>query len=238
MSDQVQTFQIGDLELELQTSNQVFCPNLTTSRIAQTLENLEGKTVLDLGCGCGPLAIYMAKHGAAKVTAVDVVPLAAEIAKGNVARHGLSEKVSVHCGDLFAPISDQKFDIIVNDVSGIAELPGRAAGWYPSAVPTGGEDGANVVIRMFQTVKNHLNPGGVLYFATSSLSNVQRILDAANEYLGQKIEELGAFRIPFSKELTDIIEPLTKLCDQGLVSFEAKRSRYLWTLCVFRVQMP
>jgi methylase of polypeptide subunit release factors len=238
MSDQVQTFQIGDLELELQTSSEVFCPNLTTSRIAQTIEGIEGKAVLDLGCGCGPLAIYLAKHGAGKVTAVDVVPRAAQIAAENVKRHGLEDKVTVYCGDLFAPISDQKFDVIVNDVSGIAELPGRAAGWYPKDVPTGGEDGANVVIRMFQNVKNHLNPGGVLYFATSSLSNVQRILDAANEYLGQKIEELGAFRIPFSKELTDVIDELTKLCEQGAVSFESKRSRYLWTLSVFRVQMP
>jgi methylase of polypeptide subunit release factors len=238
MSDQVQTFQIGDLELELLTSSEVFCPNLTTSRIAQTLENIEGKDVLDLGCGCGPIAIYLAKHGATKVTAVDVVPKATQIAAENVRRQGLEDLVTVHCGDLFAPIADQQFDIIVNDVSGIAELPGRAAGWYPSAVPTGGEDGANVVVRMFQNVKNHLKPGGVLYFATSSLSNVQRILDAANEYMGQKIDEIGSFRIPFSKELTDIIEPLTKLCESGQVSFEVKRSRYLWTLSVFRVQMP
>jgi len=238
MPEQVQTFQIGDLELDLLTSSNVFCPNVTTSKIAQTIEGIEGKEMLDLGCGCGPIAIYLAKHGASRVSAVDVVPQATEIARQNVKDHGLDDLVTVYCGDLFAPIADQKFDIIVNDVSGIAELPGRAAGWYPQAVPTGGDDGANVVIRMFQNVKNHLKPGGVLYFATSSLSNVQRILDGANEFLGQKIEELGAFRIPFSKELTDIIGPLTKLCEAGHVSFESKRSRHLWTLRVFRVQMP
>lgn len=238
MSDQVQTFQIGNIELKLQTSSHVFCPNLTTSRIAQKLDGLAGKEVLDLGCGCGPIAIYMAKQGASKVTAIDVVPQATEIATQNVKDHGLEGQITVHCGDLFAPIGDQKFDVIVNDVSGIAELPGRAAGWYPQAVPTGGDDGANVVVRMFQNVKNHLNPGGVLYFATSSLSNVQRILDAANESMGEKIEKLGAFRIPFSKELTDIIEPLNNLRDAGQVDFETKRSRYLWTLSVFRVQMP
>ncbi|HRK21132.1 MAG TPA: 50S ribosomal protein L11 methyltransferase [Fimbriimonadaceae bacterium] len=48
---------------------------------------VEGKTVLDLGCGSGILAIAAAKLGAASVTATDIEPLAVEIARENALRN-------------------------------------------------------------------------------------------------------------------------------------------------------
>ncbi len=159
-----------------------------------------------------------------------------ELAQQNVNRLNLQDVITVRNGDLFAPVKGMKFDIVVNDVSGIAELPGRVAGWYPPSVNTGREDGASVVIRLFERVADFLNPDGILYFATPSLSNVTRILDSAKEVMGDQIKELGKFRIPFSRELTDAIEPLKFFCEQGYVSFKAKRSRYVWTLSDFRCQ--
>ena len=46
----------------------------TTSLMVETIlkEKLEGKTVLDMGCGTGILAILASKLGAKKITAIDI----------------------------------------------------------------------------------------------------------------------------------------------------------------------
>ena len=58
-------------DYDLEYSDKCFTPstvsNLTAPRIP-----VEGKKVLDLGCGIGPLSVYFAKNGASSVTATDV----------------------------------------------------------------------------------------------------------------------------------------------------------------------
>ena len=53
------------------------------------------KTVLDLGCGTGILAVAAAKMGAKKVTAIDTNSLAIETARKNVDLNGVTKAVKV-----------------------------------------------------------------------------------------------------------------------------------------------
>lgn len=55
--------------------------------------NLEGKRVLDVGCGSGILSIYCAKRGASEVVAVDIDPLAVEETIKNAKVNKVSEKI-------------------------------------------------------------------------------------------------------------------------------------------------
>ena len=236
MPETLTTFPMGEHELSLATRPDCFEPNTTTQKIAAQVELTEGVTILDLGCGVGPLAIWAALSGAGHVYAIDIMPEACECARENAARAGVDDKVTVLCGDLFEPVKDQQFDVIINDVSGIAEEAARVSPWYPTSIPTGGNDGTEVAIRVLQSVKSYLTPQGVLYFATSSLSDVGKILTQAKDVFGTGIEKLASYRFPFCPELMKAINVLKQMKDAGLITFEARRSRYLWTLDIFRMK--
>ena len=59
------------------------------------------ETVLDLGTGCGIIAVLMAfRHPTVRFHAVEVQPVLAELARSNVAANDLQERIDVHCLDM------------------------------------------------------------------------------------------------------------------------------------------
>lgn len=83
--------------------------------LAQTLDqNLVAKdaSVLDMGTGSGLLAICAARLGA-QVIAVDINPEAVRCAQINVLLNHVEEQVEVRQGDLFAPVQNQHFDVVL-----------------------------------------------------------------------------------------------------------------------------
>lgn len=66
---------------------------------------------LDLGCGEGGDAIWLAERGW-DVTAVDVSPLALERAAAQAARVGVSDRVAFEAHDLSASFPDGPFDLV------------------------------------------------------------------------------------------------------------------------------
>ena len=80
--------------------------------ISAILENAgvsAGKDVLDVACGTGVLIPDYLKRNVASVTAIDISPKMAEIAKGKFPQ----EKVAVLCGDVEAVDFGKQFDCIV-----------------------------------------------------------------------------------------------------------------------------
>ncbi|MCS7282936.1 MAG: 50S ribosomal protein L11 methyltransferase [Anaerolineae bacterium] len=73
-----------------------------------------GMRVLDLGTGSGILAIAAAKLGAAKVLALDNDPQAVVVARQNVRRNGVADRVQVAEGSL--PQARGLFDLIVVNI--------------------------------------------------------------------------------------------------------------------------
>ena len=58
-------------------------------------ENLEGKTVIDYGCGSGILAVAALKLGAREVCGIDIDPQAVEATRDNAARNDVSSRLQV-----------------------------------------------------------------------------------------------------------------------------------------------
>jgi tRNA G37 N-methylase Trm5 len=54
--------------------------------------SLEGKTVLDVGAGCGETAYFYFLHGARRVIAVEIDPVQVELLKRNADLNGWSQK--------------------------------------------------------------------------------------------------------------------------------------------------
>lgn len=60
-----------------------------------------GDTVLDLGTGCGIIAMMLAyRNPKIKVHGIEIQPKLAELAALNVAENGMSKQISIHCMDM------------------------------------------------------------------------------------------------------------------------------------------
>ncbi len=74
------------------------------------IENLNGETVLDIGCGAGPWSIYAAKQGGV-VCGIDIQPEMIEAAHQKIESAGVQNKVKVSVGDASAlTFEDDFFD--------------------------------------------------------------------------------------------------------------------------------
>ncbi|WP_162063549.1 50S ribosomal protein L11 methyltransferase [Vibrio taketomensis] len=69
----------------------------TTALCLEWLEgiDLQGKTVIDFGCGSGILAIAAIKLGAAKVVGIDIDPQALIASRDNAERNGVADQLEV-----------------------------------------------------------------------------------------------------------------------------------------------
>ena len=127
----------------------------------------EVTAVLDLCTGSGCIAIGCAYAFAdARVDAVDLSPAALEVARMNVERHHLQDRVDVIASDLFASLEGRTYDLIVSnppyvDEAQMDELPPEF-GWEPELGLAAGEDGLDVVKRILRDGGRFLSPGGIM----------------------------------------------------------------------------
>lgn len=229
-------FRIAGHQLSLVSDRSVFRPTLTTSLLTEAVlaDGLARGKALDLGCGLGPIAIALAKSGADHVWAIDLMASACELARLNAQINGVGDCISVLEGDLFEPVAGSTFDLIVDDVSGVAAEVARLSRWFPDKVPLGGEDGSTLTVRMLKSVKRFLRTHGRLYFPVLSLSNRGRILNAAEDVFGADLHCVARKQVPFSPELKEHLVLLLDMRERGLIGFEQIRSRCFWTLEIYR----
>lgn len=124
--------------------------------------DVEGKSVLDVGCGTGVLGFVLLQRGARSVVGTDLDPRAVECASHNAELLGLGQRFRAVEADLF-PEGERADCVAFN------------APWVPEAPRTRldrgvfDEDGAT--LRRFITgVPNHLSEGGVAALLISDLA--------------------------------------------------------------------
>jgi ribosomal protein L3 glutamine methyltransferase len=128
---------------------------------------LSVESVLDLCTGSGCLAILASGNFPnAGIDAVDISKDALDVAARNIADYGLEDRVRLHRGDLFGPIGEARYDLIISnppyvDAKGMAELP-RECRAEPKIAFDGGADGLDLVRRILNEAGRHLTPQGGL----------------------------------------------------------------------------
>jgi ribosomal protein L3 glutamine methyltransferase len=132
------------------------------------IENPDEVTnLLDLCTGGGSLAILAARvFPHARIDAVDLSADALAVAKRNVDAHGLGERISLHEGDLFAPLGAGRYDVILTnppyvETAAIEAFPPEFAA-EPRLAHEGGADGLSVVRRILREAPGHLTKNGAL----------------------------------------------------------------------------
>lgn len=123
--------------------------------------------VLDLCTGSGCLAILAAYlFPQAQVDAIDLSHDALDVARRNVADHGLEDRVQLFAGDLFAPLAGRRYDLIISnppyvDAGEMAALSPEYA-HEPAMALAGGDDGLDLVRRILDQAPAHLTAEGGL----------------------------------------------------------------------------
>jgi ribosomal protein L3 glutamine methyltransferase len=117
--------------------------------------------VLDLCTGSGCLAVLAAlRFPNASVDAVDISADALAVAAQNVAALGLASRITLHRGNLFAPLGGTRYDLIIAnppyvDAAGMAALPPECRHEPPLALD-GGPDGIAIVRQIIDNAGQHL----------------------------------------------------------------------------------
>jgi len=142
--------------------------------------------VLDLGTGTGICAIYTAVRGA-RVTATDINPVAVRCARVNALINNLEDRVRVLEGDLFQPVKNDRFDLVMFNPP---YYEGKPRDWADYAWR--GED---VIDRFVEGLSAHLTPGGKALLAVSTELDLSAIKKKLQES-GFETRELRKRRIP------------------------------------------
>jgi len=153
----------------------VYLPSEDTFLLARNLSVVEDRRVLDMGTGCGILAVLIAEK-ASKVIAVDVNPHAVACARKNVELNEVVAKIEIRQGDLFDAIEgDERFDLILFNAPYLPVEPDEGKSWIEKAW-AGGKTGRMVIDRFIRKSSRHLMENGCILLVQSSLSNVEETL--------------------------------------------------------------
>lgn len=138
-------------------------------------------SVLDIGAGCGCIAVASAcAFPQASVDAVDNDRDALTVARRNIETHKLGDRVTAFESDVFSALHNRRYDVIIAnppyvDARDMAELPPEYR-HEPAAALAAGEDGLAIVDRLLREARYHLTDGGLLVL---EVGNSQAALEQA-----------------------------------------------------------
>lgn len=219
----LKNIKINGSQIKLHIPSDVFNPTATTSFLIRDAKKLIKKKIdiLDLGCGSGIIAILAAKFqdNKRKIFASDVSHKAIECAKKNFVRHKCNFELKY--GSLFKPWKNKKFDLIINDVSGISEVLAKKSNWFKNVPCKTGLDGTNLTLKIIKSSKLYLNQKGGIIFPVISLSNSEKIIkELKKRFKTIKIISNNYWFLP--EELNKNKKKLLEMKKKKQINFEIK----------------
>jgi len=135
-----------------------FTPWVVPERIDSMLDLCTGSGCIAIACACA--------FPDAHVLATDISGDALAVARENVARHELAERVELLESGLFERIGERRFDLIVSNPpyvpqKEVQQLPEEFR-HEPVLGLSAGEDGLDIVVQILKNASHHLAENGIL----------------------------------------------------------------------------
>jgi ribosomal protein L3 glutamine methyltransferase len=140
---------------------------LITSRFAPWVVPERIDSILDLCTGSGCIAIACAcAFPDARVLATDISRDALAVARENIDRHGLAQRVQLLESSLFERVGERRFDLIVSNPPYVPQLEVQHLPdefkHEPVIGLSAGEDGLEVVVQILKNASRYLADEGIL----------------------------------------------------------------------------
>lgn len=199
-------------------------PTASSIEMANLFDISPGEDVLDLGCGCGILAIAAAKRGAGHVVATDADPAAVAATLRNAAANGVRQQIEGRIGSWYGAVGQhpakfpESFQIIL-------ATPPQTPAPRPCGPRYGGWDGMDHLRQVIDGAPALLvQPNGRLWLMAISLANPAGLM----RHLSQKFSDIVLVketRRLFNTEEYDALTPglfrhLQNLRTAGQAEFE------------------
>jgi SAM-dependent methyltransferase len=126
----------------------------------------EGSTALDVGTGCGVLAVAAALRGH-RTTAIDVVAETVACAHANAVLNKVD--VEVLLGDLFAPVAGRKFDVVLFS---LPKFRGKPKSTFEITWRS-----PDIIDRLCEGLPVMLAPGGKAFFVLTNHGDCEGMLN-------------------------------------------------------------
>jgi len=208
------------MDIELELAPDVLVPRAETELLGRhAVEALgapeAGSVVVDMCCGSGNLALAIADAvPSARVWGADLTDGTVALARRNVRRLGLGDRVSIRQGDLFAALAgdglEGRVDMVVCNPPYIstARLEGESAHLLdsePREAFDGGPYGISIQQRLIRDAAAFLRPGGWLMFEFGEGQDrqVAALLSRAKAYAPVEFarDEAGRPRVAMTRRL-------------------------------------
>jgi len=168
--------------------------------VEKALEWLEGREEaegLDVGTGCGCIAVSLLVHARCdlRFTAVDVSPRALEAAGENAAMHRVDHRIEFMVSDVFSALPrTHAYDVITANLPYVSdeEFPyvhPQVRNHEPPEAVRGGRDGLDLIRRFTADAWRFLKPGGACFIEIgyTQAEAVCALFEAAGRYGGVRV---------------------------------------------------
>ena len=219
-----------NFNLRCYIDSKVFSPTRTTELIVKSIKNnkskiKKNKKILDLGCGSGVIGISIKKKifKKSKIFFSDLSENAVKLTQKNIILNKL--KCDVKKSDLMQVWKNEKFDLIINDVSGISSFFLKKIFWYNKFIPCqSGLDGTKLTLKFFGSLKKRK---GLVIIPLISLSNVSKVKNYLNKKkINFKTILKEDWPLPYSL-INKHKKNLIKLKKKRLINYKEKYGNFL-----------
>jgi release factor glutamine methyltransferase len=130
--------------------------------------------ILEIGTGSGAVSLALGVELVnARIVSTDVSDDALKVAAANISAHGLTDRVGLKQGDLFAALEpDERFALIVSNPPYLTDEEMEGLTTEVRAEPRGalwgGRDGLSVIERLIRGAPDRVEAGGFLIFEMGS----------------------------------------------------------------------